>query len=132
MTGRVLDGHTVLVVEDEFLVAALLADVLEDAGARVLGPASGLPAALSLVDAGGFDCAVLDWNLDGTCSDPIARALEPDTIRCRRNLPPIRLSASHSILRGLSRLLRNSSPRPPERHGSPNFCCRFATPPIVV
>jgi DNA-binding response OmpR family regulator len=76
MTGRVLDGHTVLVVEDEFLVAALLADVLEDAGARVLGPASGLPAALSLVDAGGFDCAVLDWNLDGTCSDPIARALE--------------------------------------------------------
>ena len=65
----------VLLVEDEFLVAAMLADTLEDAGFAVIAQAASVTGALALVEAGGFDCAVLDWNLAGERSDPIALAL---------------------------------------------------------
>ena len=70
-----LSGKRVLLIEDEFLVAAMLTDVLEDAGAVVLGPAANLADGLRLAAAGDFDVAVLDWNLDGERSDPIARTL---------------------------------------------------------
>lgn len=70
-----LAGLVILLVEDEFLVSAMLADALEDEGAVVVGPAATLAEGLRMVDAGGFDVAVLDWNLDGLCSAPIARAL---------------------------------------------------------
>ena len=73
--GGSLSGLTVLVVEDEFVVAAMLADVLEDAGARVIGPAGNLTDGLRLAAEGRLDLAVLDWNLDGVCSEPIASAL---------------------------------------------------------
>jgi DNA-binding response OmpR family regulator len=70
-----LAGLTLLVVEDEFLVAAMLADALEDAGARVIGPAGSLGEGLALAEGGGFDGAVLDWNLAGASSEPIARVV---------------------------------------------------------
>jgi DNA-binding response OmpR family regulator len=69
------DGLKIMIIEDEFLVAAMLADALEDAGFTVAGQAASVSAALQLVEVGGFDCAVLDWNLDGARSDTIARAL---------------------------------------------------------
>ena len=70
-----LAGLSVLVVEDEFLVAILLADALEEAGARVIGPAGSRDDGLVLIDAGGIDAAVVDWNLAGHCGDVLARAL---------------------------------------------------------
>lgn len=76
---RPLAGLRVLVAEDEFLVAALIADTLEAAGAEVLGPACSLAEGLRLAGEaapGSADlCAVLDWNLDGQRSDPLARLL---------------------------------------------------------
>lgn len=75
VTGKALAGLAILLVEDEFLVSAMLADALEEEGAVVVGPAATLAEGLRLAGGGGFDMAVLDWNLDGACSAPIARAL---------------------------------------------------------
>jgi CheY-like chemotaxis protein len=67
----------VLVVEDESLVAMLLEDILADCGCEVIGPAANVADALSLVDAGGVDLAVLDVNLGaGATSFPVADALK--------------------------------------------------------
>ncbi|MDF8334849.1 response regulator [Novosphingobium cyanobacteriorum] len=68
-------GKTILVVEDEFIVAAMLCDVIEDEGAQVLGPAGSLAEALELAAVEGIDAAVLDWNLGGEPGEPVARAL---------------------------------------------------------
>jgi DNA-binding response OmpR family regulator len=77
----VLDGITVLVVEDEFLVASLIEDMLMAAGCVVAGPIPRLSEALDAVDRGTFDAAVLDVNLGGDRVYPVADALS------RRNVP---------------------------------------------
>jgi CheY-like chemotaxis protein len=74
MTGA-LAGLRVLVVEDEFLVADMLADALEDAGVVVAGVAGSLAEALAMVEGTRPDLAVIDWNLGGDRSDPVARRL---------------------------------------------------------
>lgn len=70
-----IEGLRVLVVEDEFLVAALLCDMIEDAGGTPVGPARSVPEALALVEGSGFDVAVLDWNLDGDSGEKVAAVL---------------------------------------------------------
>lgn len=70
-----IDGKRILVVEDEFIVAAMLCDTLEDAGAVPLGPVGRVDEAIKAIAAGGFDAAVLDWNLAGESSLPLAGAL---------------------------------------------------------
>ena len=54
---------TVLVVEDEALIAMDLQWLLEDAGYRVLGPANSTAAAMALLDGDEPDVALLDVNL---------------------------------------------------------------------
>ena len=75
-----LTGKRVLVVEDEALVAMLVADELRGAGAEVVGPAPSVADALRLVEAaaaadGGISAAVLDINLDGRHVRPVADRL---------------------------------------------------------
>jgi CheY-like chemotaxis protein len=72
-----LGGKRILVVEDDFLLAEVLTDILANAGADVLGPFGWMDEALSFVThhGGAFDCAVLDINLHGDKSFPIADAL---------------------------------------------------------
>ena len=67
----------VLIVEDEALIAMVLADSLEDAGHEVVGPAATMAEALALCDrAPPPDLAVLDINLgDGSNGVDMARAL---------------------------------------------------------
>jgi CheY-like chemotaxis protein len=65
----------VLVVEDEFLVALHLEDVLTVMGHQVVGPASRLNEALDLARTSEIDFAVLDVNLAGTHSFPVAEVL---------------------------------------------------------
>jgi CheY-like chemotaxis protein len=62
-------------VEDEMLVAWLLEDMLADLGCAVVGPASSVKQALAMIDAEAIDAAVLDVNLNGQMSYPIADAL---------------------------------------------------------
>jgi len=76
-----LEGLRVLVVEDEFLVAILIEDMLVAAGCLVAGPIPRLSEALDAVDRGTFDAAVLDVNLGGDRVHPVADALS------RRNVP---------------------------------------------
>ncbi len=70
-----LSGRRVFVVEDEMLVAWLLEDMLADLGCVVVGPAGGVKDALAMIDANAIDVAVLDVNLNGEMSYPIADAL---------------------------------------------------------
>ena len=76
-----LEGLRVLVVEDEFLVATLIEDMLKSAGCVVSGPVPRLAEALDAVHSGTFDAAVLDVNLAGDRIDPVADVLS------RRNVP---------------------------------------------
>jgi DNA-binding response OmpR family regulator len=76
-----LEGIRVLVVEDQFLVATLIKDMLEAAGCVVLGPIPRVAEALDAVDQGTYDAAVLDVNLGGDRIDPVADALS------RRSVP---------------------------------------------
>ena len=76
-----LEGLRVLVVEDEFLVATLIEDMLTSAGCVVSGPIPRLAEALDAVHRGTFDAAVLDVNLAGDRIDPVADVLS------RRNVP---------------------------------------------
>jgi DNA-binding response OmpR family regulator len=76
-----LEGVRVLVVEDEYLVAVLIEEILESAGCIVRGPIPRLPDALDAVDHNDFDAAVLDVNLAGERIDPVAQALS------RRKVP---------------------------------------------
>ena len=70
------DGRQrVLVVEDEPLIAADLAETLSGAGYTVLGPAGDVARALALVAHAGCDAAVLDMNLGHETSERVAEAL---------------------------------------------------------
>ena len=71
----VLDGLKVLVVEDLLLVAEVIADGLADRGCEVVGPVARLEPALELAREAPLDGAVLDLNLGGRSSLPIAAAL---------------------------------------------------------
>ncbi len=67
----------VLVVEDEALVAMLLEDMVADAGHDHAFTAGSVPEALDYVrdHPAEFDFAVLDVNLGGQASYPVAEAL---------------------------------------------------------
>ena len=67
----------VLIVEDEVLIAWMLADSLEDARHEVVGPAATMAEALALCEAAPPpELAVLDINLrDGSNGMDLARAL---------------------------------------------------------
>ena len=76
-----LEGVRVLVVEDEFLVAMLIEEMLESAGCVVIGPIPRVPEALDALVRNPCDAAVLDINLGGERIDPVAEALS------NRNVP---------------------------------------------
>lgn len=68
-------GKRILVVEDEMIVAMLIEDILSDAGATVVGPAARVSRALDLLGGGGVDAALLDVNLAGEMTTPVAEEL---------------------------------------------------------
>lgn len=76
-----LAGRRILVVEDEMLVALLLHDMLIDLGCLVVGPAASVAEALGMIETRPLDAAILDVNLGGQMSYPVADAL------IARNLP---------------------------------------------
>ena len=66
----------ILVVEDEPLIAMMLEDFLEVLDKDVAGVADSVASAMTLIEGGGIDAAILDVNLrGGEKSAPIADAL---------------------------------------------------------
>jgi CheY-like chemotaxis protein len=72
-----LSGAKVLVLEDETLVSMMVEDMLLDLGCEVVGPFAKLDQALAFVASadGQIDAALLDVNLGGVRSFPMAEAL---------------------------------------------------------
>lgn len=70
-----LAGKRILVVEDEFLIAAMLVIALEGERAEVVGPVGTHTAALALIEREHIDAAVIDLNLRGSQTDALGLEL---------------------------------------------------------
>jgi CheY-like chemotaxis protein len=70
-----LAGKRILLVEDEFIIAAMAEDMLTALGATVIGPANTIAMAVRLAQTDRIDAAVLDVNMDGERIDPVAEVL---------------------------------------------------------
>ena len=66
-----LAGRKIALLEDEYLIALDAEQILAELGAKVV-IATNLEEADKLATAGGFDAAVLDVNINGEFSFPIA------------------------------------------------------------
>jgi CheY-like chemotaxis protein len=69
-------GVRVLIVEDEILQALALADMVASLGGSVAATANRFEEAVEASHGQAFDCAILDVNLAGTLSFPIADYLQ--------------------------------------------------------
>lgn len=70
-----MKGLRILVVEDTMLVADAIAELLGMAGVVVVGPVGRIESAMALAQCEELDGALLDVNLDGEDSGPIANVL---------------------------------------------------------
>jgi CheY-like chemotaxis protein len=75
VTDVSLTGVRALVVEDEMMVSMLLEDMPSDIGCTPVGRAAKMDRALKSIENAGFDVAILDVDLNGTETYPIADAL---------------------------------------------------------
>jgi DNA-binding response OmpR family regulator len=70
----------VLIVEDEYYLAADLAKALVERGVEVVGPVGTVADAIAAIDSTQVDHAVLDMNLRGNMGDEIAKRLDSEGI----------------------------------------------------
>jgi|HubBroStandDraft_2_1064218.scaffolds.fasta_scaffold120342_2 CheY-like chemotaxis protein len=70
----------ILVVEDETMIAMLIEDMLCNLGCVTVGPAYNVAKALELIQSERFDAAILDVNLAGERTTPVAQALHIKSI----------------------------------------------------
>ena len=75
MAEPALKPVRILIVEDEMLLAMNIEEMLLEHGYEVAGIAGRLGPALALAREGGFDAAMLDVNLAGEMSFPVADLL---------------------------------------------------------
>lgn len=66
----------ILIVEDEMLIAMLVEDIVLSLGHEVVGPAMRLETAIRAVEEEEFELAILDLNLAGQLSLPVADRLK--------------------------------------------------------
>jgi CheY-like chemotaxis protein len=75
VTDNLLSGRRILVVEDEMLILLNVEDMLADLGCTSVSAAATADQAVALINAQAFDAAMVDVNLDGRKSYPVADAL---------------------------------------------------------
>lgn len=85
---------TILVIEDEPIIALDIQMMLEEDGHHVLGPVGRLEQALRLLETSQPDLATLDLNLHGHPATPIAEQLRA------RSIPFIVASADFAVVSG--------------------------------
>lgn len=74
------NGKTILVVEDEAMIGMMLEDYLDTLGYRLHAIAVSVDEACDQARRGGFDAALLDCNLHGEKSWPVADILADNGI----------------------------------------------------
>ena len=79
-TPSLLCGLRLLIVEDEYMVADHIGMLLEDFGCEVAGYASTVSEALDLISSERLDGVLLDGNLNGDSSAPVAIELQSRSI----------------------------------------------------
>ena len=77
---RPLEGRRVLIVEDDYFLVRVLVDHLRSQGAQIAGPVARLQPALQIARTEALDGAVLDVDLQGQCSLPVAAVLAEQDI----------------------------------------------------
>lgn len=75
-----MQGRSILIVEDEPLIAMMLEDFITTIGHNVRASCDSVEAGLRAVEEGGFDLAILDVNLKGESVWPVARALKEKSL----------------------------------------------------
>ncbi|KAB2851150.1 MAG: response regulator [Hyphomicrobiaceae bacterium] len=70
-----LSSKSILVVEDEYIIAIDIATYFSDRGARVVGPVGTIEEAIGAINGERLDAAVLDLNLHGEMAFDVADAL---------------------------------------------------------
>ena len=83
------DARSILIVEDEPLIAMMLEDFLDSLGHKVRGTCETVECALEEVEKGGFDLAILDVNLKGENVWPVATKLR------EKNVPFVIATGGH-------------------------------------
>ena len=69
------EPRSILIVEDEPLIAMMLEDFLESMGHTIRATCDTVSQAMAETEKGGFDLAILDVNLKGESVWPVAAAL---------------------------------------------------------
>ena len=78
---KTLDGASVLLLEDEYLIALDAELILKDLGAATVQTASNLADAEKCAQEGRFDLALLDVNINGQTSFDLAQSLRNQGVR---------------------------------------------------
>ena len=82
-------ARSILIVEDEPLIAMMLEDFLETLGHKVHASCETIECSLDAVDDGGFDVAILDVNINGESVWPVAHRLR------EKNIPFVIATGGH-------------------------------------
>src|SRR5215213_4006745 len=80
MRAVMKDARSILIVEDEPLIAMMLEDFLDSLGHTIRGTCDTVQCALEEVEKGGFDLAILDVNLKSENVLPVATKLRDKTL----------------------------------------------------
>ena len=75
-----MTARSILIVEDEPLIAMMLEDFLDSLGHTVAATCDTVADALARVGQGGFDIAIIDVNLNGEQVWPVADRLAADGV----------------------------------------------------
>jgi CheY-like chemotaxis protein len=71
-----LTGKRILLIEDSPVVGPFAAELLEEFGCEVIGPAPNMAAARELIEGGGYDAALMDIHIRGERVFPLCEVLE--------------------------------------------------------